>query len=204
MEDKKALPKPQRIKALPYRRDLKKYYEYHKHHGHDTDDCRLLKAELEKLIRRGQLSKFVKNDQKGSPRGYREPSPLRHVNDRRGNDRSPQITGRVDTISRGIAGGLDTSNTRRKYARMAVYSLGTSTATHDLGEISFSNKELTGLELPHDDPLVVSHTVSNFVVVRMLVDTGSSADIIYLRAYEKLGLSRKHLKPVATPLTGFT
>ncbi|GAA0138365.1 hypothetical protein LIER_00124 [Lithospermum erythrorhizon] len=38
----------------------------------------------------------------------------------------------------------------------------------------------------------------------MLVDTGSSADILYLRAYDKLGLARKHLKPVATLLTGFT
>ncbi|GAA0143191.1 hypothetical protein LIER_03934 [Lithospermum erythrorhizon] len=38
----------------------------------------------------------------------------------------------------------------------------------------------------------------------MLVDTGFSADILYLQAYDKLGLSRKHLKPVATPLTGFT
>ncbi|GAA0145026.1 hypothetical protein LIER_36058 [Lithospermum erythrorhizon] len=37
----------------------------------------------------------------------------------------------------------------------------------------------------------------------MLVDTGSSAYILYLRAYDKLGLARKRLKPVATPLTGF-
>ncbi|GAA0183329.1 hypothetical protein LIER_30757 [Lithospermum erythrorhizon] len=30
----------------------KKYCEYHKDHGHDTDECRLLKSEIEKLIRR--------------------------------------------------------------------------------------------------------------------------------------------------------
>ncbi|GAA0167515.1 hypothetical protein LIER_22433 [Lithospermum erythrorhizon] len=52
----------------------------------------------------------------------------------------------------------------------------------------FSDKELVGLEL----------------LRRMLVDTGSTVDILYLRAYDKHGLSRKHLKPVATPLTGFT
>ncbi|GAA0159601.1 hypothetical protein LIER_16339 [Lithospermum erythrorhizon] len=38
----------------------------------------------------------------------------------------------------------------------------------------------------------------------MLVDTGSSVDILYLRAYDKPGLARKHLKQVATPLIGFT
>ncbi|GAA0145393.1 hypothetical protein LIER_05598 [Lithospermum erythrorhizon] len=38
----------------------------------------------------------------------------------------------------------------------------------------------------------------------MLVDTRSSADILYLQAYDQLGLPRKHLKPVSMPLTGFT
>ncbi|GAA0171443.1 hypothetical protein LIER_25471 [Lithospermum erythrorhizon] len=38
----------------------------------------------------------------------------------------------------------------------------------------------------------------------MLVDTSSSADILYLQAYDRLCLPRKHLKPVSTPLTGFT
>ncbi|GAA0151080.1 hypothetical protein LIER_09874 [Lithospermum erythrorhizon] len=112
--------------------------------------------------------------------------------------------GRVDTISGGLIGGEDTSNARRKFARRAVYALGSSATTHDQGEIRFSDRELVGLELPHNDPLVVSPTISNFVVARMLVDTGSLTDILYLRAYDKLGLTRKHLKPVATPLTGFT
>ncbi|GAA0171140.1 hypothetical protein LIER_25245 [Lithospermum erythrorhizon] len=122
-------PNNHRIKAPPHRRDLKKYCEYHKDHGHDTDDCRLLKAEIEKLIKRGQLREFVKNDQRGSPRSYRESSPQKYANDRRGNDRSPRITGRFDTISEGIAGGGDTSNARRKCARRAVYALGSSAAT---------------------------------------------------------------------------
>ncbi|GAA0138364.1 hypothetical protein LIER_00123 [Lithospermum erythrorhizon] len=65
----------------------------------------------------GPLQEFMKNDQMGSPRSYREPSPQKYANDRRGNDRSPRITGRVDTISGGITGGGDTSNARRKYAR---------------------------------------------------------------------------------------
>ncbi|GAA0168509.1 hypothetical protein LIER_23213 [Lithospermum erythrorhizon] len=38
----------------------------------------------------------------------------------------------------------------------------------------------------------------------MLVDMGSSADILYLGAYDRLGLLRNLLKPACTPLTGFT
>ncbi|GAA0168226.1 hypothetical protein LIER_22991 [Lithospermum erythrorhizon] len=38
----------------------------------------------------------------------------------------------------------------------------------------------------------------------MLVDTGSSADILYLNTYDKLHLPRSHIQPIVTPLTGFT
>ncbi|GAA0149043.1 hypothetical protein LIER_08315 [Lithospermum erythrorhizon] len=169
--------RPQRIKAPPHRKDLKKYCEYHKDHFHDTDDYRLLKAEIEKLIKRGHLREFVKKDQVWSPRRYGKPSPRKYTNDRRGDDHSPHVTRSVDTISGGITGGGHTSNARKKYSRMAVYALGSLIVTYDVGEISFSDKELVGLELPHDDPL---------------------------RAYDKLGLSRKHLNLVATPLTGVT
>ncbi|GAA0143813.1 hypothetical protein LIER_35813 [Lithospermum erythrorhizon] len=36
----------------------------------------------------------------------------------------------------------------------------------------------------------------------MLVDTGSSADIMYLSTFDKLQLPRNHIQPIATPLTG--
>ncbi|GAA0167514.1 hypothetical protein LIER_22432 [Lithospermum erythrorhizon] len=67
-------------------------------------------AEIEKLIKRGQLREFVKNDQRGSARRYKEPFPQKYVK-----NRSPHVTGRVDTISGGIAGGGDNSNARRKF-----------------------------------------------------------------------------------------
>ncbi|GAA0145316.1 hypothetical protein LIER_05537 [Lithospermum erythrorhizon] len=38
----------------------------------------------------------------------------------------------------------------------------------------------------------------------MQVDTGSSADILYLQAYDRLGLPWKHLKAMSTTLTGST
>ncbi|GAA0162202.1 hypothetical protein LIER_18344 [Lithospermum erythrorhizon] len=38
----------------------------------------------------------------------------------------------------------------------------------------------------------------------MLVDTRSLTDILYLQAYDRLCIPQKYLKPVSTPLTGFT
>ncbi|GAA0164658.1 hypothetical protein LIER_20245 [Lithospermum erythrorhizon] len=64
--------------------------------------------------------------------------------------------------------------------------------------------ELKGIELPHDDPVVIAPLISNFTMERMLVDIGSSADILYLKTFGKLQLPRSHIQPIATPLTGLT
>ncbi|GAA0155166.1 hypothetical protein LIER_12951 [Lithospermum erythrorhizon] len=70
--------------------------------------------------------------------------------------------------------------------------------------LSFSNIELKGIELPHDDPVVIAPLIANFIVERILVDTGSSTDILYLSTYDKLHLPRSHIQPIGTPLLGFT
>ncbi|GAA0149693.1 hypothetical protein LIER_36976 [Lithospermum erythrorhizon] len=123
LEDKRILPKSHKIKLPPNRRDEKNYCEYHKDHGHDTDEFRLLKADIEKLIRQGQLKEFVRRYQ-GSPLRRRERTPpWRNIHINKDHNDTSRITGRVDTISGGIAGGGDTSNARRKYARRSMYAL---------------------------------------------------------------------------------
>ena len=49
--------------------------------------------------------------------------------------------------------------------------------------ITFIEKEAELLSQPHDDPLVISVVVSNFLIRRILVDSGSSADIMFLQAF---------------------
>lgn len=43
-------------------RDSHLWCEYHKARGHDTENCFALKNEIEKLIRKGMLKKYVKDD----------------------------------------------------------------------------------------------------------------------------------------------
>ncbi|GAA0148740.1 hypothetical protein LIER_36787 [Lithospermum erythrorhizon] len=106
-------------------------------------------------------------------------------------------------ISGGLVGGGDTLNSRKQYARRVVYRLA-SMATINREVISFSEEEFEGIEVPHDDPLIISPVIANFLVARMLVETGSSPDILYLATYDRLGLPRNLLKPACTHLTGFT
>ena len=50
------------MKSNPARRDDTKYCEFHKDHGHQTDDCIQLKKEIEYLIQRGHLDRYVASE----------------------------------------------------------------------------------------------------------------------------------------------
>ena len=69
--------------------------------------------------------------------------------------------------------------------------------------IIFSDSDLEGCHHPHDDPLVIRAVVANKTVYRVLVDNGSSADIIFTSAFDKMDIRRARLEPVNTHLRGF-
>ena len=69
--------------------------------------------------------------------------------------------------------------------------------------ITFTNEDLRDLHLFHDDALVISTTIANFNVQRILIDNGSSAGILFILAFDKLRIGRDRLHPFHTPLVGF-
>ena len=48
----------------------------------------------------------------------------------------------------------------------------------------FSEEDARMVKQPHDDPLVIMLIIEGFNTIRVLVDNGSSADIIYLSAFQ--------------------
>ena len=74
----------------------------------------------------------------------------------------------------------------------------------ELEEITFIKADGQWVHHPYNDLLVITTTVGNMNVHRKLVDNGSSVDILYLNAYEKVGLGLHKLIPTPTPLYGFT
>jgi len=60
IKDEHYLKWPRPLHSLPNVHDKRKYYRFHKDHGHYTEDCRDLKEKIKELIRRGKLQKFVK------------------------------------------------------------------------------------------------------------------------------------------------
>ncbi|KAG5561961.1 hypothetical protein RHGRI_004857 [Rhododendron griersonianum] len=84
------------------------------------------------------------------------------------------------------------------------HSLKQKMETRHTWEITFTEQDLERLSLPHNDALVLSIPFLRKMVRRVLVDQGSSAEILYYSAFQALGLSKDRLSPVDAPLVGFS
>ena len=55
IKDEDYLKWPRPLHSSPNVHDKNKYCRFHKDHGHNTEDCRDLKEQIEELIRKGKL-----------------------------------------------------------------------------------------------------------------------------------------------------
>ena len=51
---------------------------------------------------------------------------------------------------------------------------------------TFTNEDLRVLHLPNDDALIIYTTIANFNVQRILIDNGSSVDILLISAFDEM------------------
>ena len=110
-----------------------------------------------------------------------------------------------------IVGGTATTGSSKKarkiYLRMVqnVQLMGSvpKIARRESPMIGFSKDDARRLHHPHDDALVVSIRVGDYNVHRMLIDNGSSADILYYIVFQQMGINRARLTPTNAPLVGF-
>ena len=69
--------------------------------------------------------------------------------------------------------------------------------------MSFNEADARGLKQPHNDSLFIMLNIEGFNTKRILVDNGSSVDIIYLPTFQQLKLDLKRLLPFESPLVSF-
>ena len=69
--------------------------------------------------------------------------------------------------------------------------------------LSFSNEDKVGSLQPHDDALVVTLRIGGYNVKRVLVDQGSSIEIMYPDLFKGLKLRFEDLTHYNSPLIGF-
>ncbi|XP_059455078.1 uncharacterized protein LOC132185303 [Corylus avellana] len=198
---------PRKIKALPQNRTTQKFCEYHNDHEHYTEDCISLRFEIEKLLRNGKLLKFVaeekgreKNPQgrqshRSGPNSGPNNNNLHNQRQKRDEPRIPQnnqqspqnqtVVGEIRTIAGGLAGGGESSSARKAYIKQArieeVFSLEkpSKVQKQEPNVLTFSEEDAKEISTPHDNVLVITLTMANHAIHRVLVDNGSSADILY-------------------------
>ncbi|XP_021773990.1 uncharacterized protein LOC110737953 [Chenopodium quinoa] len=185
-------------------RDTSKWCDFHRDYGHTTEECTHLKDNIEDLVRRGYLSQFKQRDDpprrreedragQADPRGgYRGPA--------RDKDRDGKPKGRVYVISGGPVHGGKVNRARADLPAM-IHQINENVKRRwpplpPQPQATFDEYEQKGIIYPHDDPLVVTMRISNWVVDRILIDGGNSANIIYISAFNELKLDRKDLKRV--------
>ena len=109
-----------------------------------------------------------------------------------------------------IVGGGSTgqsSKTRKTYLKVLqnIQLYGRSPKTRNLDEqaITFTDKDAARIHHPHDDAIVISLLIADYSTKRVLVDNGSSADILYYLAFQQMNLGRDQLRPMHSPLVNF-
>jgi len=70
--------------------------------------------------------------------------------------------------------------------------------------IVFTNDDFHGLNHQQDDPMVIIVKIENYAVKKVLVDQGSSVDILYWATYQKLQLPETAMVPYDEPIYGFS
>ena len=162
-------------------RDKRKYCRFHKDHGHYIKDCRDLKEQTEELIRKGKLQQYVK---KGDSSKYGKKD--QHEGSQRDEDHPPpsphSVLGEIKTITGGPTTGGSFRSLRKSHQRRvnSVHSLPPLKQRRTNQDMCFSEEDARGVKQPHNDHLVIMIMIEGFNTRKVLVDNGSSADIIYL------------------------
>ncbi|XP_021866510.2 uncharacterized protein [Spinacia oleracea] len=168
---------------------------FHKEAGHDTQGCRRLKKTLDGYAAKGYLHRYLclaDPDEASTQKGRMSQAPSFD------NDDSLSHEGFIAVISGGLVLGGPTSEGRQ-------YDTSHSrTARVNLPHVEISEADYRKSAAAYDDePLVLEIKVANLRVKRVLVDTGSSSDIVSLQCLQKLQHDPKTIEKVHKALVGF-
>ncbi|XP_013624624.1 PREDICTED: uncharacterized protein LOC106330749 [Brassica oleracea var. oleracea] len=165
---------PRKMKAPDSFWNPNRWYDFHHYHGHKSKDCVTLRIEVNELLKKGHLREFLSDKAKNL---------LNKETNNKTPETAPASPPRQDRVIHVISGGSEVSL---------------------LNEISFIVKEQERVPAPYQDALVISLTVVNYLVKKILVDNGSSSNILFQTAYRDLGLEENALTRRITPLIGFS
>ncbi|RVW16903.1 hypothetical protein CK203_088636 [Vitis vinifera] len=165
---------PRPLETDPSIRDRSKKCAFHKDHGHTTETCRSLQYLVERLIKAGHLKQYLRSDTGG-----------RDVSQHH-NSEAPRAPVAPKAVINYINGGPSDEEYDSRH-----------------GTIIFPPVDPTRTLQPHRDALILSLEIGDFDVRRILVDPGSSADLVQASVIGHMGHSLAGLENPGRILSGF-
>ena len=188
---------PNKMVGNPEKRNRNLYCQYHRDHGHTTEDCRSLWDHLDQLAREGKLKQLLHHSSGlggqttfRSERETRSRLPLGTINVI---FVAPGRTGLCPSRVMSVARLPSEDNSREPKKARLEWPL----------VMGFSDKDKIGTIQPHDDALVITLRIGGYDVKRVMVDQGSAAEIMYPDLYKGLSLRAEDLTPYGSPLVSF-
>ncbi|XP_074356341.1 uncharacterized protein LOC141696048 [Apium graveolens] len=163
------------------------YCDYREDTGHAIEQCYRLSNLIESKIRKGHFIHYIEGQ---------------------GQSHQRQDDRVVDVIFGGYAAGGMSNNSRKSYAR-EVCNVNPQFQKKNKPSpslvISFSDDDYSpNIIQGHQDALVITAKVGTNTVKKILVDNGSSVDILYHHTLARMDTGDRKLENTHSPLYGFT
>ena len=102
----------------------------------------------------------------------------------------------VNYIASGFTAGGCSNSVRKKHlmAIQFVHSTSTHRQPH-IPPITFTDNDFTAINPTQDDPMVFMVEIHKFAIVKVLVDQGSSVDILSWETFKKMQISEAEIHP---------
>nr|XP_025640840.1 uncharacterized protein LOC112735521 [Arachis hypogaea] len=170
---------------------------------HTTDECVVAKDLLERLARQGLLDKYIasrKHRESARDAEKEKESWQKQVE-------TPPSKGVINYISGGFAGGGATTSTRKRSYRAMMTMEGSRPEPHTSAPTSRIDFSMADFKTPCpnlDDPVVISIHMGELTVKNVLLDSRSSADVLFYSTFKKMHFSDNALQPSPGELVGFS
>ncbi|XP_074351663.1 uncharacterized protein LOC141690791 [Apium graveolens] len=177
VKDKPFYYPPKLMQTPPESRPYNRQCDYHETFGHKTENCLSLKYFIEDQVKKGNMNKYLVRD--SNKRGEAQKRGKNVVNVVLGGSHSPP---RSPDFGEEV---------------LSIQSL------PDL-VISFSSKDYEGVNPHHNAALVVTLDIFDNEVRRILIDSGSSVNILFKHTVDRMQLGSVHSNECREdPLYGF-
>ena len=118
IKDEHYLKWPRPLHSSPNVHDKKEYCRFQKDHGHYKEDCKDLKEQIEELIRKGQLQRFVKKGElSGSWDDEKDKHEASSMDEDYTSQSPPSVIGEIKTIIGGLSIGGSFRSLKKSYQR---------------------------------------------------------------------------------------